>query len=163
MIWRSWRRRRMSQTAAVRPSLTCRPHHRMAAAPWTVNTVRLPGRRSPLQSAWATVIQSAVKHADLRCRHPHVQHCIWLFPISGFCQAGKDLRLVSIATEPIEIPAGFELVGAKSPGVPEHILVCAVDRRFLPDENGKNALLGQCVPVIPDKNEGGRVLSASFY
>lgn len=61
----------------------------------------------------------------------------------GFCQAGKDLRLVSMATEPIEVPAGFELVGAKSPSVPEHILVCAVDRRFLPDENGKNALLGQ--------------------
>lgn len=62
--------------------------------------------------------------------------------LDGFCQAGKDLRLVSIATETIDIPAGFELVGAKSPGVPEHILVCAVDRRFLPDENGKNALLG---------------------
>uniref|UniRef100_A0A3P8Q4G4 GREB1 like retinoic acid receptor coactivator n=1 Tax=Astatotilapia calliptera TaxID=8154 RepID=A0A3P8Q4G4_ASTCA len=62
--------------------------------------------------------------------------------LDGFCQAGKDLRLVSIATEPIEVPAGFELVGAKSPTVPEHILVCAVDRRFLPDENGKNALLG---------------------
>jgi len=64
---------------------------------------------------------------------------------SGFCQAGKDLRLVSIATEPIDIPGGFELVGARSPGVPEHILVCAVDRRFLPDDNGKNALLGQSV------------------
>ncbi|KAM6918711.1 GREB1-like protein [Xenentodon cancila] len=62
--------------------------------------------------------------------------------LDGFCQAGKDLRLVSIATEPIEVPAGFELIGAKSPSVPEHILVCAVDRRFLPDENGKNALLG---------------------
>ncbi|XP_055007667.1 GREB1-like protein isoform X1 [Boleophthalmus pectinirostris] len=62
--------------------------------------------------------------------------------LDGFCQAGKDLRLVSIATEPIDVPAGFELVGAKSPSVPEHILVCAVDRRFLPDENGKNALLG---------------------
>ncbi|XP_072297007.1 GREB1-like protein isoform X3 [Eucyclogobius newberryi] len=62
--------------------------------------------------------------------------------LDGFCQAGKDLRLVSIATEPIDIPAGFELVGAKSPSVPEHVLVCAVDRRFLPDENGKNALLG---------------------
>ncbi|KAM3604656.1 uncharacterized protein V6R79_014421 [Siganus canaliculatus] len=62
--------------------------------------------------------------------------------LDGFCQAGKDLRLVSIATEPIELPTGFELVGAKSPSVPEHILVCAVDRRFLPDENGKNALLG---------------------
>ncbi|XP_028974599.2 GREB1-like protein isoform X2 [Esox lucius] len=62
--------------------------------------------------------------------------------MDGFCQAGKDLRLVSMATEPIEVPAGFELVGAKSPSIPEHILVCAVDRRFLPDENGKNALLG---------------------
>ncbi|KAE8290796.1 hypothetical protein D5F01_LYC10386 [Larimichthys crocea] len=37
--------------------------------------------------------------------------------LDGFCQAGKDLRLVSIATESIEVPAGFEL-------------------------NGKNALLG---------------------
>ncbi|CAB1317321.1 unnamed protein product, partial [Coregonus sp. 'balchen'] len=62
--------------------------------------------------------------------------------MDGFCQAGKDLRLVSMAMEPIEVPAGFELVGAKSSSVPEHILVCAVDRRFLPDENGKNALLG---------------------
>ncbi|KAL7875448.1 hypothetical protein AOLI_G00104110 [Acnodon oligacanthus] len=62
--------------------------------------------------------------------------------VDGFCQAGKDLRLVSMATEPIEVPAGFELVGAKSPSIPEHILVCAVDKRFLPDENGKNALLG---------------------
>ncbi|XP_070397746.1 GREB1-like protein isoform X4 [Nothobranchius furzeri] len=62
--------------------------------------------------------------------------------LDGFCQAGKDLRLVTIATESIEVPAGFELVGAKSPSIPEHILVCAVDRRFLPDENGKNALLG---------------------
>uniref|UniRef100_A0A8C1JTA3 GREB1-like protein n=1 Tax=Cyprinus carpio TaxID=7962 RepID=A0A8C1JTA3_CYPCA len=62
--------------------------------------------------------------------------------IDGFCQAGKDLRLVSMATESIEVPAGFKLVGAKSPSIPEHILVCAVDKRFLPDENGKNALLG---------------------
>ncbi|XP_060772053.1 GREB1-like protein isoform X4 [Neoarius graeffei] len=62
--------------------------------------------------------------------------------IDGFCQAGKDLRLVSIATESIDVPPGFELVGAKSPSIPEHILVCAVDKRFLPDENGKNALLG---------------------
>ncbi|XP_055359708.1 GREB1-like protein isoform X3 [Betta splendens] len=62
--------------------------------------------------------------------------------LDGFCQAGKDLRLVSMATETIDVPAGFELVGAKSPTIPEHVLVCAVDRRFLPDENGKNALLG---------------------
>ncbi|XP_051944311.1 GREB1-like protein isoform X1 [Hippocampus zosterae] len=62
--------------------------------------------------------------------------------MEGFCQAGKDLRLVSMATESIDVPTGFELVGAKSPSVADHILVCAVDRRFLPDDNGKNALLG---------------------
>ncbi|MEJ1281598.1 gene regulated by estrogen in breast cancer protein [Cricetulus griseus] len=44
--------------------------------------------------------------------------------------------------EQIDIPAGFLLVGAKSPNLPEHILVCAVDKRFLPDDHGKNALLG---------------------
>ncbi|XP_067887825.1 GREB1-like protein isoform X3 [Heterodontus francisci] len=59
----------------------------------------------------------------------------------GFCQAGKDLRLVSLSTEQIDIPPGFVLVGAKSPNLPEHILICAVDKRFLPDDNGKNALL----------------------
>ncbi|XP_059562479.1 GREB1-like protein isoform X2 [Myotis daubentonii] len=60
----------------------------------------------------------------------------------GFCQAGKDLRLVSLCMEQIDIPTGFLLVGAKSPNLPEHILVCAVDKRFLPDDHGKNALLG---------------------
>ncbi|XP_021120837.1 GREB1-like protein isoform X5 [Heterocephalus glaber] len=60
----------------------------------------------------------------------------------GFCQAGKDLRLVSLCTEQIDVPAGFLLVGAKSPNLPEHTLVCAVDKRFLPDDHGKNALLG---------------------
>ncbi|CAM4505067.1 unnamed protein product [Lepidochelys olivacea] len=60
----------------------------------------------------------------------------------GFCQAGKDLRLISLCVEQIDIPAGFLLVGAKSPNLPEHILVCAVDKRFLPDDHGKNALLG---------------------
>lgn len=48
-----------------------------------------------------------------------------------------------MTTEAIDVPPGFELVGAKSPSIPEHILVCAVDKRFLPDENGKNALLGK--------------------
>uniref|UniRef100_A0A8C0BSD3 GREB1 N-terminal domain-containing protein n=1 Tax=Buteo japonicus TaxID=224669 RepID=A0A8C0BSD3_9AVES len=42
----------------------------------------------------------------------------------------------------IEVPAGFLLVGAKSPNLPDHLLVCAVDKRFLPDDNGRNALLG---------------------
>lgn len=65
-----------------------------------------------------------------------------------------------MATEPIEVPAGFELVGAKSPSVPENILVCAVDRRFLPDENGKNALLGGC---FPERSDGDRKRSASFF
>ncbi|XP_029446967.1 GREB1-like protein isoform X3 [Rhinatrema bivittatum] len=60
----------------------------------------------------------------------------------GFCQSGKDLRLASLCMEQIEIPAGFLLVGAKTPNLPEHVLVCAVDKRFLPDDNGKNALLG---------------------
>ncbi|XP_069829263.1 protein GREB1 isoform X2 [Dendropsophus ebraccatus] len=60
----------------------------------------------------------------------------------GFCQAGKDLRLASIASEQFDVPAGFLLVGAKSPTLPDHILVCAVDKRFLPDDNGRNALLG---------------------
>ncbi|XP_015278789.1 PREDICTED: GREB1-like protein [Gekko japonicus] len=60
----------------------------------------------------------------------------------GFCQAGKDLRLISLCMEQIDIPPGFLLVGAKSPNLPEHILVCAVDKRFLPDDHGKNALLG---------------------
>uniref|UniRef100_A0A9J8B0R3 Growth regulating estrogen receptor binding 1 n=1 Tax=Cyprinus carpio carpio TaxID=630221 RepID=A0A9J8B0R3_CYPCA len=60
----------------------------------------------------------------------------------GFCQAGKDLRLSSMATESLEVPSGFLLVGAKSPSLPDHILVCAVDLRFLPDECGRNALLG---------------------
>ncbi|KAM6457238.1 GREB1-like protein isoform 7-T9 [Liasis olivaceus] len=60
----------------------------------------------------------------------------------GFCQAGKDLRLISLCMEQIDIPPGFLLVGAKSPNLPEHLLVCAVDKRFLPDDHGKNALLG---------------------
>ncbi|KAM9316407.1 protein GREB1 [Gastrophryne carolinensis] len=60
----------------------------------------------------------------------------------GFCQAGKDLRLDSVCTEQFEVPPGFLLVGAKSPTLPDHILVCAVDKRFLPDDNGRNALLG---------------------
>ncbi|XP_048453070.1 protein GREB1 [Rhincodon typus] len=60
----------------------------------------------------------------------------------GFCQAGKDLRLISMSNEQIEVPSGFLLIGAKSPNLPEHLLVCAVDKRFLPDDNGRNALLG---------------------
>lgn len=67
----------------------------------------------------------------------------FLYWFLGFCQAGKDLRLVSLCMEQIDIPAGFLLVGAKSPNLPEHILVCAVDKRFLPDDHGKNALLGE--------------------
>ncbi|KAI1895694.1 hypothetical protein AGOR_G00108880 [Albula goreensis] len=60
----------------------------------------------------------------------------------GFCQAGKDLRLASIASDRLDVPLGFLLVGAKSPSLPDHILVCAVDHKFLPDESGRNALLG---------------------
>ncbi|KAM4602925.1 protein GREB1 [Polymixia lowei] len=60
----------------------------------------------------------------------------------GFCQAGRDLRLSSLASDPLDVPPGFLLVGAKSPSLPDTLLVCAVDRRFLPDERGRNALLG---------------------
>ncbi|XP_039242876.1 protein GREB1 isoform X3 [Pipra filicauda] len=67
----------------------------------------------------------------------------------GFCQAGKDLRLVSISNERIEVPSGFLLVGAKSPNLPDHLLVCAVDKRFLPDDNGHNALLAAAIDHIP--------------
>ncbi|XP_073535238.1 GREB1-like protein isoform X2 [Phyllobates terribilis] len=62
--------------------------------------------------------------------------------VDGFCQAGKDVRLVSLSKEQIEVPPGFLLVGVKTQSSPEHILVCAVDKRFLPDDDGKNALLG---------------------
>uniref|UniRef100_A0A8C7L2E9 Growth regulating estrogen receptor binding 1 n=1 Tax=Oncorhynchus kisutch TaxID=8019 RepID=A0A8C7L2E9_ONCKI len=60
----------------------------------------------------------------------------------GFCQAGRDLRLSSLVSEPLNVAPGFLLVGAKSPSAPDTLLVCAVDRRFLPDERGRNALLG---------------------
>ncbi|KAM9408307.1 LOW QUALITY PROTEIN: protein GREB1 [Pholidichthys leucotaenia] len=60
----------------------------------------------------------------------------------GYCQAGRDLRLSSLASDPLEVPPGFMLVGAKSPSLPDNLLVCAVDCRFLPDERGRYALLG---------------------
>ncbi|XP_051795824.1 protein GREB1 [Acanthochromis polyacanthus] len=60
----------------------------------------------------------------------------------GFCQAGRDLRLSSLASDPLDVPPEFMLVGVKSPSLPDNLLVCAVDRRFLPDERGRNALLG---------------------
>uniref|UniRef100_A0A673BWA3 GREB1 N-terminal domain-containing protein n=1 Tax=Sphaeramia orbicularis TaxID=375764 RepID=A0A673BWA3_9TELE len=60
----------------------------------------------------------------------------------GFCQAGRDLRLGSLASDSLDVPPGFMLVGVKSPSLSDTLLVCAVDRRFLPDERGRNALLG---------------------
>ncbi|TKC41278.1 hypothetical protein EI555_021042, partial [Monodon monoceros] len=88
----------------------------------------------------------------------------------GFCQAGKDLRLVSLCMEQIDIPAGFLLVGAKSPNLPEHILVCAVDKRFLPDDHGKNALLDRIkymssarISVKTKKKEEGKEFKNCIY
>lgn len=72
-----------------------------------------------------------------------VLSCVFLS--TGFCQAGRDLRLSSLALDPLDEPPGFMLVGVKSPSLPETLLVCAVDRRFLPDERGRNALLGEAV------------------
>ncbi|KAJ0056662.1 hypothetical protein NL108_010607 [Boleophthalmus pectinirostris] len=60
----------------------------------------------------------------------------------GFCQAGRDLRLASLASAPLDVPPGFILVGVKSHSLQDNVLVCAVDHRFLPDEQGCNALLG---------------------
>ncbi|XP_049574225.1 protein GREB1 isoform X2 [Syngnathus scovelli] len=60
----------------------------------------------------------------------------------GFCQAGRDLRLSSLASDSLELLPGFMLIGLKSPSLPENLLVGAVDHRFLPDERGHNALLG---------------------
>lgn len=60
----------------------------------------------------------------------------------GFCQAGADIRLTEISDKPLEVPSGFTLVGAKSPYLPENILVAAVDMRFLPDTTNSQALLG---------------------
>ena len=59
--------------------------------------------------------------------------------------------------EQIDIPAGFLLVGAKSPNLPEHILVCAVDKRFLPDDHGKNALLGEYFTQNSFQDEGVKI------
>lgn len=72
-----------------------------------------------------------------------VPSCV--FPSTGFCQAGRDLRLSSLALDPLDVPPGFMLVGVKSPSLPETLLVCAVDCRFLPNERGRNALLGEGV------------------
>lgn len=68
---------------------------------------------------------------------------IYLSMVVGFCQAGRDLRLSSLAADHLDVPPGFMLVGVKSPSLPENLLVCAVDQRFLPDEHGHNALLGE--------------------
>lgn len=67
----------------------------------------------------------------------------FLLFLTGFCQAGKDLRLSSLASENLDVPPGFMPVGVKSLSLPDNLLVCAVDRRFLPDERGRNALLGK--------------------
>ena len=53
------------------------------------------------------------------------------------------MRLASLTSDLLEPPPGFLLVGTKAPGLPDTLLVCAVDRRFLPDERGHNALLGE--------------------
>ena len=62
--------------------------------------------------------------------------------MTGFCQAGSDIRLTELSDKQIEVPKGFVLVGTKSPYLPENILVAAVDARFLPDPNTNLALLG---------------------
>ncbi|XP_077991661.1 GREB1-like protein [Glandiceps talaboti] len=60
----------------------------------------------------------------------------------GFCQAGADIRLTELSDKQIDVQEGYVLVGAKSPYLPENILVAAVDKRFLPDPSTNLALLG---------------------
>uniref|UniRef100_A0A8C8F619 GREB1 N-terminal domain-containing protein n=1 Tax=Oncorhynchus tshawytscha TaxID=74940 RepID=A0A8C8F619_ONCTS len=73
----------------------------------------------------------------------------------GFCQAGRDLRLSSLVSEPQDMPPGFQLVGALSAGAPDTLLVCAVDRRFLPDERECNALLeSRGRQTVPNASDG---------
>lgn len=49
----------------------------------------------------------------------------------------------SLALDTLDVPPGFVLVGVKSHTLPEDLLVCTVDSRFLPDEHGHDALLGE--------------------
>lgn len=84
---------------------------------------------------------SITRHTALSFTEKHFS--VLIFHSTGFCQAGKDLRLSSLASDPLDVPPGFMLVGVKSPSLPENLLVCAVDRRFLPDERGRYALLGE--------------------
>lgn len=53
------------------------------------------------------------------------------------------------------MPPGFLLVGVKSPSLPEDLLVCSVDYRFLPDDRGHDALLGEAVaPALLQNGTG---------
>lgn len=96
------------------------------------------------------------KHTRFKASHKfklHIQYILCLtvdnkshpslLYIPGFCQAGRDLRLGSLASVPLDVPPGFMLVGVKSPSLLDTLLVCAVDQRFLPDDRGRNALLGE--------------------
>lgn len=74
---------------------------------------------------------------------PLRKNILFLWLSTGFCQAGKDLRLSSLALDTFDVPPGFLLVGVKSHTLPEDLLVCSVDCRFLPDERGHDALLGE--------------------
>ena len=62
----------------------------------------------------------------------------------GKCQGGGELRL-SFLTEMgfnIDIPSSYKLVGCKSPLLPGLMLVAAVDKRYLPDEETSQTMLG---------------------
>ena len=60
----------------------------------------------------------------------------------GMCQAGGELRLTHLNGKSIQVPEGFQLVGAKSPRMPGMTLVAAVDKRFLPDLKNSVTMLG---------------------
>lgn len=67
-----------------------------------------------------------------------------IFSLLGKCQGGGELRLGHLSEQPsvIEIPSCYALVGCKSPLLPGIMLVAAVDKRYLPDEETSTTMLG---------------------
>ncbi|KAK3709417.1 hypothetical protein QZH41_007131 [Actinostola sp. cb2023] len=63
---------------------------------------------------------------------------------AGKCQGGGELRLSSLAemSSNIDVPSSYALVGCKSPLLPGIMLVAAVDKRYLPDEETSTTMLG---------------------
>lgn len=107
-----------------------------------------PNLLSPVPLRWLSSCMNTFTHSVVEANKcyiltPLCKNILLLWLSTGFCQAGRDLRLSSLASENVDVPPGFLLVGVKSHTLPEDLLVCSVDCRFLPDERGHDALLGE--------------------